>query len=126
MKLKIQNIFTKIRNALNNREDQLLLEVDKEFNETFGNEDIIKECGKLPNRIKISLEKGKKIDKEWNNNELNSNINDCIIIENNINDINIIKESVKKCNLNNDKKIILSPNDDEINYFNFNIFNRYK
>ena len=27
LKLKIQNIFTKIRNILNNREDELLLEV---------------------------------------------------------------------------------------------------
>ena len=36
IKLKIQNIFTKIRNELNNREDVLLLEVDKIFNKTYG------------------------------------------------------------------------------------------
>ena len=64
LKLNIQNIFTKIRNELNKREDELLFEVDKKFNDIFGNEDIIKESEKLPNKIKISLEKGKKIDNE--------------------------------------------------------------
>ena len=61
LKNNIQNIFTKIRNALNSREDELLLEVDNQFNNLFGNEEIIKESEKLPNKIKISLEKGKKI-----------------------------------------------------------------
>ena len=116
-KLKIQKIFTNIRNALNDREDQLLSEVDKYFDDTFGNEDIIKDCGKLPNKIKISLEKGKKIDKEWINNELNSNINDCINIENNIKDINVIKENVKKFNVNNNNENLFGPNDNEINIF---------
>ena len=31
LKINIQNIFTKLRCALNDREDQLLLEVDKKF-----------------------------------------------------------------------------------------------
>ena len=117
LKLKIQNIFTKIRNALNNREDELLLEIDKQFNDNFGDEDIIKESEKLPNKIKISLEKGKKIEKEWNNNELSSNIYDCINIENNINNINILNENIKKCKLNNNKEIKFSPDKNEINNF---------
>ena len=60
LKLKIQNIFTKVRNTLNNREDLLLLEVDNKFNEFYGDENIIKEGEKLPNKIKISLEKERK------------------------------------------------------------------
>ena len=43
LKTKIQNIFTKIRTTLNEREDELLLEVDKEFENNFVNEKIIKE-----------------------------------------------------------------------------------
>ena len=92
MKMNIQKIFTKIRNELNNREEKLLLDVEKEFNEFFLNEDIIKENDKLSNKIKISLEKGKLIDIENKDNQkLNSLINDCLNIENNIiklNDIN--------------------------------------
>ena len=70
LKTNIQNIFTKIRNALNEREDKLLLEVDNKFNNIFINEDIIKQSEKLPNKIKISLEKGKEIQNNWNNNKL--------------------------------------------------------
>ena len=43
----------------------------------------------------MSLEKGKKINEEWNDDNLNSLINDCINIENNIKEINIINESIK-------------------------------
>ena len=59
IKEKIQKAFTKLRNIVNEREDELLLEVDNEYKEIFFNEDIIKESGKLPNKIKASLEKGK-------------------------------------------------------------------
>ena len=79
LKLEIQNIFTKIRNALNNREDELLLQIDNIYNDKFFNENIIKEGEKLPKKIKFSLEKGKLIDKEWDNNNLSSNINDFIL-----------------------------------------------
>ena len=70
LKSKIQNIFTKIRTILNQREDELLLEADNKFNNLFGNEDIIKESEKLPNKIRISLEKGKLIDKDWDENNI--------------------------------------------------------
>ena len=40
----------------------------------------------------MSLEKGKNIENEWNDeNKLNSLINDCITIENNIKEINIYR-----------------------------------
>ena len=106
IKSKIQNTFTKIRSNLNEREDELLLEVDNKFNELFGNEDIIREGEKLPNKIKLSLEKGKINENDWNdNNKLNSIINICINIEDNIKNINIINENIKNYKINNDIKI---------------------
>ena len=115
LKTNIQKIFTKLRNALNDREDELLLEVDKQYNELFLDEDIIKKSEKLPNRINSSLEKGKLINKNWNkNNKLNYVINECIIIEKNIKDINEIKEKIKNNNINNNK-IHFTPNEDDIN-----------
>ena len=75
LKLKVQNIFTKIRNALNDREIQLLLEIDNIYNNKYFDENIIKKGEKLPKQIKLSIEKGKLIDKEWDNNNLYSYIN---------------------------------------------------
>ena len=103
IKMNIQKIFTKIRNALNDREDELLLDVDKKFGELFFGDNIIQESEKLPNKIKISLEKGKLINNNWNNDNLNSLINDCLNIEHNIDEINIIKQSMKKYNTTQNK-----------------------
>ena len=72
------------------------MEVDKKFDDLFFKEDILKECEKLPNKVKISLEKVKEIDKE--KNKLNAFINDCINIENNIKYINSLNEKINKCN----------------------------
>ena len=121
LKLYIQKIFTKIRNVLNDREDKLLLEIDKQINDIFCNEDLIKESEKLPNKIKISLKRGKLVDKEWNNNELNLFINDCINIENNIEDINIINNNIKKINNIKNTDITFLPNEVGINKFLENI-----
>ena len=87
LKLYIQNIFTKIRNSLNEREDELLLKVDDQFKEWN------------------------------NNNKLNSLINDCLVIENNIKDINSINEMIKKCNPNDNFKIKFTPEENGINLF---------
>ena len=106
LKSKIQKFYTKIRNKINEREDELLMEIDNYFDDLYFKEDIIKQSKKLPNQIKISLEKSKLIENEWNDNsKLNSIINDCLVIENNINFINMINEKVKKCN---NEKIQLS------------------
>ena len=59
MKLNIQKIFTKLRTALNHREDELLIDLDKQLENNYFNEDISKECDMLPNKIKISLKKVK-------------------------------------------------------------------
>ena len=99
LKLNIQKIFTIIRNALNNREDILLLEVDKKFDEIFLDQSIIKQKENLPKRAMISLEKGKSINKEWDDeNKLTMLINNCIDIENEIKEINHINTKIKKLN----------------------------
>jgi len=117
LKLKIQKIFTKIRNELNNREDELLNEIDKLYDENYFKEDIIRTGEKLPDKIKKSLEQSKIIDNNWNNNKLNLSIYNCINIERYINDINIIENKVKKYNLKNNLEIKFSPEENEINFF---------
>ncbi len=95
IKMEIQKVFTKLRNSLNDREDELLSDVDKSFDELFLNENVIKESEKLPNKIKVSLEKGKLINKNRKDSILNSLINDCLNIENNISDISKINQNMK-------------------------------
>ena len=63
MKLHIQKIFTNIRNILNNREDELLENVDKEFEKEYFKDKDLKDFEKLPNKINLSLEKCKNIEK---------------------------------------------------------------
>jgi len=100
--------------VINEREDELLNEVDKQYEKIFLNEKIIKDSEKLPNKIKISLERGKIIEKEWNNdNKLNSLINDCINIENNINEINTINNKIQNIKDYNDNIVIKFLPDEE-------------
>ena len=40
LKIKLQKIFSKIRNTLTDREDELLLDIDNKFNNLFINQDI--------------------------------------------------------------------------------------
>ena len=56
---------------------------------------MIKKCEKLPNNIKLSLEKSKNL--EFDEDKLALYINECINIENNTKDINKVNESIKKC-----------------------------
>ena len=116
IKLKIAKIFTKIRNIVNEREDELLSELDKKYDEFYFKEDIIKKGEKLPNQIKMYLDKGKILDKEWDEdeNKLLSRINDCLNIENNIQNIDDINKNIKKCN-SEDININFVPEDDNIN-----------
>ena len=99
IKLKISNIFTKIRNIINEREDQLLKELDNLYDNSYFKEDIIKNGEKIPKQIKIYLEKGKLLNKEWkDDSKLIERINDCINIEKNIQNIFEINESIKTYN----------------------------
>ena len=116
LRIEIQKLFTKLRNELNDREDMLLLEVDKKFDEKFFNEKLIKESEKMPNIVKISLEKGKINENEWDDEtKLNKLINICIIIENNIKDINLIYEKINIYNSNKEIEFELKPKEEEIN-----------
>ena len=117
LKLEVQKIFTKIRNAINDREDKLLLDIDNLFNKKYINNELINKGEKLPKKIKSSLEKGKIINKEWNNNNLNSNIYDCINIENNIKIINEINENIYKCKNNVKINIRFLPKGESLNNF---------
>ena len=123
LKLKVQAIFTKLRNALNEKEDKLLFNIDEYYNNIYIKEDIINKSEKLPNKIKKSIEKGKLIDKEWNDNNLSSLINDCINIENNIKEINLINDNIKKFDINKDIKIDNIIEEEQINNMLDNIQN---
>ena len=119
LKLKIQKIFTRLRNELNNREDELLYEIDNEFDKAYFKEEIIKESEKLYNKVKLSLENSKSLDKNYNdNNKITILINECINIENNIKGIEKINENIKKCKNSDDLKLSISlDKEDEINSF---------
>ena len=96
LKINIQKSFTKLRNALNDREEELLTEIDNKYNELNLKDDIMKKVEKFPNKIKSSLEKWKEIENNWNNIDgLNSKINECLNVENIINEINLLKEKVE-------------------------------
>ena len=100
LKLKIRVIFTKIRNALNEREDELLLEVDKEYDNLFFKEELIKESEKLPSIIKSSLDKSNIVENDLGDKQkLKSLINYCITIENNINCMKKINEKLENSKL---------------------------
>ena len=111
LKFKIQTIFTKIRNVINEREDKILAEVDKEYNDIYFNDDIIIESKKLPDKIKKAIEIQNNIDeKDWNNeNKLSLLINNCINFENNVKDINNIKDKINKIKSINNLKIQFFP-----------------
>ena len=79
------------------------------------NDNILKESQKLPNKIKISLEKGEKLCKEMDNNiNLNSLVYDCVNIENEIKNINLINENIKKFSSVNSEIQFYSGNKEDI------------
>ena len=112
LKLKIQKVFTNIRNILNIREDELISEVD----DLYFKEDIMRDIEKLPDKIKSSLYKCKNIDDIKDDNILKL-IKECTEIENNINMINNISENIDKiCNFQN-IEISFIPEENEKNQF---------
>ena len=115
LKLSMQKIFTKIRNSINERENELLDEIDDIFNKKFIDENLMKEGEKLPNKIKLTLERVKSMNIELNDNNLNKYINDCIIIENDIEKINLINEQIDKSIQNDTSKIKFYPEENEKN-----------
>ena len=93
------------------------------FNKTYFKEDIIKQSNKIPEKMKIYLEKGKLLEKEWDgdNNKLNSKINGCINIDNNIKNIIEINESIAKCNSQEINIKFMPEGEGQINKFIENI-----
>jgi hypothetical protein len=77
----------------------------------------MKESEKLPNKIKISLEKGKLIDNQLNENDkLNLLINDCLDMENTIKNINFINDKAKKYDEQSNLEMNFFPeNENDIN-----------
>ena len=113
--LKVQVIFTKIRNALNFKEDQLLMDIEEKYKNNYLKEDLIEEIKRLPNKIKSSIDKGKIIEEQWDEKNFNSLINDSIIIENSIQDINKFNDNIKKSGSNKYSKIEYSIDENQIN-----------
>ena len=116
LKGKIQNIFTKIRTELNNREDKLYEEIEAKFNEIYIKEELIKESEKLPNMIKVSLDKGKAKEEDWNDENLLPKLfNESIKFENEMKNIDVIYDKIKEFNSKKDTIIEFNLTDDEIN-----------
>ena len=115
MKIQIQKIFTKLRNELNNREDELLTKIDKKFDDSFIKEANIKQYEKLPKQIQKLLEEINSVNKEWNIENLNYFLNCCANIEANINKIKTDNESLQKWVSSKIYKIEYSPKDFELN-----------
>ena len=115
-KLKIKTIFSEMKKIINDRENELLLEIDNKFDNIYFKEDIIKENEKLPNKIRILLEEGMKAENEWDYNKLSLLINTCLKIENNIKEINIIDDNLKKYKEDN-FELQFNPGEEEIKQF---------
>jgi hypothetical protein len=113
--VKIQKIFTQIRSAINEREDQLLLYVGKKFERYCIKKDKIKEIEDLPKLIKSNIEKGNILKNDWKKKSLSFLINDCTKIEENLNKINIINNRLTKINSAN-IHINFFLNDYEVNH----------
>ncbi len=113
LKMEIQNIFTKIRTELNSREDKLYEDIDKKINELFFKDELIKESEKLPNLIKISLEKANFKNNELNDiNKLSKMINEGIKLENMISKINDFHVKIKSFKAKKDIDINFSLKND--------------
>ena len=114
LKIDVQKKFTKLKCEINNREDKLLEEIDKKYNELFFKEELIRESEKLPNLVKLSLEKVKMNENDWNDdNLLPKLINESINIENAIININNVYEKIKKFNSNEEYLVEFEPKNNE-------------
>ena len=128
LKLDIQKIFTKIRNSVNEREDEILSKVDELFDNVYMKETEMEEIDKYPNKIKSLLKQGKDTidnwEKENNNkqNELSSLVNNCINIEKTLFNINNVEQNIRKCKTEMASVIKFSPFEEkELNTFISNI-----
>ena len=118
LKLKIQKIFTNIRNALNNREDELLLNVDKAYDNSYFKEEFLKDIEKLPDKIKSSLDKYKNFfELKKDDKGIIKEIKECLEIENSISAINKINANIKKIDESKNLEITFIPEENDLNEF---------
>ena len=97
--MEIQKVFTNLRNILNSREDQILNQVEEVYKKVYFDDNIIKDCEKLNEKVKKCLESINKLNDI--KNELNYVINYYIEFGNNLNKINELNQKMIKCNSNN-------------------------
>ena len=116
LKIRIQKFFTKIRNEINRREDQLLLTVEQVYEKYFFNKNFNKNIDNIENHLNLSLKKVTIVLNEYNNDEINfiSLVKDCIIIEDFIKEINFLKEHYERYEKNNAISIDLKLKEEEI------------
>ena len=86
----------------------------------FFKDNFLKDIEKLPNKIKLSLEKSKSIDNIDDNN-IYKLIKECTEIENNINKIKIINSNINNIYNSKNFEIKFTPDENEINEFIENI-----
>ena len=117
LKINVQKIFCEIKVAIDKRQDEILLDIENKFKESYFDEDLIIKSKKLPKKIKSALEKGKNIEEKWNNEgELCFAINNSLSIEKDNDIINEIYEKINKCKELN-IEIFFNPKEDEISNF---------
>jgi len=117
LKINVQKIFCEIKVAIDKRQDEILLDIENKFKESYFDEDLIIKSKKLPKKIKNTLEKGKSIEEKWNNkDELCFAINNSLSIEKDNDIINEIYEKINKCKELN-IEIFFNPKEDEISNF---------
>jgi len=116
--LNIKNIFNDLRIELDEREQELLNEVENVYNKHFFSEYHLKECNKFPTKIKYNIEKAKNVLDNWDegekNGKLNLLINDCINIENNILDLKNIQDKINSLTKKSTLQLSIDNNDVEI------------
>lgn len=93
LKTNIQKIFTQIRNAINEREDELFLEIENIYNFSLLDDEKIKKYERLPDKTKQFLKEVKSIEYDWKSNQLKLLVHNCINVENNAKEIQKINES---------------------------------
>ena len=115
-------IITNIRNKLNEREDELLSELELIFSKLCPSEKKIIDYEKEPKKIKEILERKKDINQKLKDSFLlNSFINDCINIENELKKISELNDIINNYNINSELKIFFYPEENEINLIYDNI-----
>ena len=116
--MNIKNIFHNFRILLDNREKELLYEVEEVYSKNFFSDNFLKESNKFPTKIKYNIDKGKNVLDKWEEAEekgkINLLINDCINIEKNIKELNDIKDKIASLNSKSKMQFCTQDNDIEI------------